>query len=90
MEFGISIPNFRGAAHTDTFRRVAGAAEEARLDDVWIGDHIVLARHITSPHPYSSKEKMTGRKPWSEAGIGTWRPQIRSMSPSPCWAFWPP
>ena len=70
MEFGISIPNFRGAAHTDTFRRVAGAAEEAGLDDVWIGDHIVLARHITSPHPYSSKEKMTGRKPWSEAGIG--------------------
>ena len=71
MEFGISIPNFRGAAHTDTFRRVAIAAEEAELDDVWIGDHIVLARNITSPHPYRAKGKtFTGPRPWSEVGIG--------------------
>lgn len=69
MEFGISIPNFRGAAHIETFRRVAAAAEEGGLDDVWIGDHIVLARNITSPHPYSSPRKMTGALPWSEVGI---------------------
>ena len=69
MEFGISIPNFRGAAHVGTFRRVAKAAEEAGLDDVWIGDHIVLARNITSPHPYSEPREMTGPLPWSEVGI---------------------
>ena len=69
MEFGISIPNFRGAAHVGTFRRVAEAAEEGGLDDVWIGDHIVLARNITSPHPYAAKVEMGGPRPWSEAGI---------------------
>lgn len=69
MEFGISIPNFRGAAHVGTFRRVAKAAEEAELDDVWIGDHIVLARNITSPHPYGKQPEMTGPLPWSEVGI---------------------
>ena len=69
MEFGISIPNFRGAAQVETFRAVAAAAEEGGLDDVWIGDHIVLARNITSPHPYSPSPEMTGPRPWSEAGI---------------------
>ncbi len=69
MEFGISIPNFRGAAGVETFRRVAQAAEEGGLDDVWIGDHIVLARNITSPHPYSPSTEMTGPRPWSEVGI---------------------
>ena len=69
MEFGISIPNFRGAAHVGTFRQVARAAEEAGLDDIWIGDHIVLARNITSPHPYSPSREMEGPLPWSEVGI---------------------
>lgn len=69
MEFGISIPNFRGAAHVDTFRRVALAAEEAGLDDVWIGDHIVLARNISSPHPYRGPRSLSEPRPWSEAGI---------------------
>ena len=69
MEFGISIPNFRGAAHVETFRRVAEAAEQGGLDDVWIGDHIVLAANITSPHPYSPSPQMAGPRPWSEVGI---------------------
>jgi len=74
VEFGISIPNFRGAAHVGTFRRVAAAAEEAGLDDVWIGDHIVLARNITSPHPYGGTAPITGSRPWSETGIKDMKP----------------
>lgn len=53
MRIGISIPNFRGPASLETFQRVARRAEEAGFDDVWLGDHVVLPKRTTTPHPYS-------------------------------------
>ena len=75
MEYGVTIPNFRGAAGLKTFRAVATLADRIGLDDVWIGDHIVLSRHVSSPHPYSSDGRVTDRpRPWAEAGIADMAP----------------
>ena len=60
MRFGISIPNFRGPASLETFRRVALRAEEAGFDDVWLGDHVVLPKRTAVAHPYSPPDRDWG------------------------------
>jgi probable F420-dependent oxidoreductase len=54
MQFGIAVPNFRGAASPETFWRVAEVAEAATVfEALWVGDHVVLPERTVSFHPYS-------------------------------------
>ncbi|HSB71219.1 MAG TPA: LLM class F420-dependent oxidoreductase [Candidatus Methylomirabilis sp.] len=53
MRFGFPIPT-RGALGTlDAIRRLGRAADDLQYDSVWITDHVVIPKAITSRYPYS-------------------------------------
>lgn len=53
MRFGLFIPNFMAQGiDVPELTRLAELADRAtRFDDIWVGDHIVLADRIRSRHP---------------------------------------
>lgn len=60
MRFGAKLLN--SGAQTERIRpdEAAALAEQAGFDSVWVADHIVMTRTITSPYPFSPDE----RPPW--------------------------
>ena len=53
MRFGFPIPT-RGALGTlDNIRRLAQAADRLQYDSVWITDHVVMPKVLTSKYPYA-------------------------------------
>jgi probable F420-dependent oxidoreductase len=53
MEFGISIPNFRGPTGPETFVQMAREAERLGFEALWVGDHVVLPERTVSVYPYA-------------------------------------
>src|SRR5262245_43381827 len=51
MQFGLFGINFGPCADPDTARRVAVAAEQAGLDSLWTGEHVVLPDPQVPPSP---------------------------------------
>jgi probable F420-dependent oxidoreductase len=59
MEFGISIPNFRGPTGPETFIDMARAAEQLGFEALWVGDHVVLPERTVSVYPYARLDHAT-------------------------------
>ena len=60
MHHGIGLEAFLGrpfppglAISTETMAAVADFAEDARLDSLWFGDHVIFPSRTASPHPSS-------------------------------------
>ncbi len=52
LGIGLVAPHAGRAAGPDSLRDVAACAEELGLHSLWVGDHIVLPEHQTTPYPY--------------------------------------
>lgn len=52
MEFGFSLPSRGPAATMHNLRALAQHAESLGVDSVWVSDHIIVPRRITSFYPY--------------------------------------
>jgi probable F420-dependent oxidoreductase len=63
MQFGISVPNFRGDASLQTFDQLALRAEAIGFDDIWLGDHIILPKTTDVVHPYFPDRHWNGDIP---------------------------
>jgi probable F420-dependent oxidoreductase len=53
MEFGISIPNFRGPTGPESFVEIAREAERLGFEALRVGDHVVLPERTVSVNPYA-------------------------------------
>jgi probable F420-dependent oxidoreductase len=63
MRFGAKLPDFGPKVFEFPLAEAARRAEAAEFDSVWVSDHVVMVRDITSPYPYSKD------------GVITWDPE---------------
>src|SRR5262249_22905611 len=56
MQLGIHLPHIGRKAGPDSIRRAAVQAEELRLADLWVSEHVILPKAAPSPPPPSSYE----------------------------------
>lgn len=54
MKIGYQLPNYGSLATRDDITRLAMHVESARLDSVWVGDHVVFPVASSSPYPYTA------------------------------------
>ncbi len=52
--FGCSAPSRGPLASPDNLRSIAQRAEDLGFDSVWVSDHIILPREVSSFYPYSA------------------------------------
>ena len=53
ITFGCSLPSRGPMASPEALRTLAQRAEDLGFDSVWVSDHIILPREVTSFYPYS-------------------------------------
>lgn len=53
MEFGLHLPHLGRSASRETLRGFAQAAEEIGFDSLWVSDHVIVPRNLSSRYPYS-------------------------------------
>ena len=53
MEIGVHLPHIGPLANRDALIDFARFAEERGFDSLWVSDHVVVPRTITSRYPYS-------------------------------------
>ena len=53
MEIGVHLPHIGPLANRDALIDFARFAEERGFDSLWVSDHVVVPRTITSAYPYS-------------------------------------
>jgi len=53
MTFGCILPTRGTLAAPENLRTLATQAEELGFDSVWVSDHIVVPKHVSSQYPYS-------------------------------------
>ena len=54
MSFGCTLPIHPGHTSPENLRTLAVRAEELGFNSIWVGDHIIIPYHISSPYPYSA------------------------------------
>ena len=52
--FGCSAPSRGPLASPDNLRSIAQRAEDLGFDSVWVSDHVILPREVSSFYPYSA------------------------------------
>ncbi|WP_326640732.1 TIGR03619 family F420-dependent LLM class oxidoreductase [Streptosporangium sp. NBC_01755] len=73
VRFGLFIPNFMAQGiDVPELTRLAELADRAtRFDDIWVGDHIVLADRIRSRHPNFGRAVPSGAlEDFTQVGLG--------------------
>ena len=75
MRFGFHVPHVGPLAKPETLARVAGEAEAAGFESVWVSDHIILPLEMRSTYPNNP----SGRLPL--------RPTADILDPLPTLAF---
>lgn len=53
MEIGLHLPHVGPLANREALIEFARFAEERRFDSLWVSDHVIVPRKITSRYPYS-------------------------------------
>src|SRR5579884_792331 len=53
MQFGMHLPHLGRSASRDVLRGFARAAEETGFDSLWVSDHVIVPRRLSSRYPYN-------------------------------------
>ncbi|MHB8577501.1 MAG: LLM class F420-dependent oxidoreductase, partial [Dehalococcoidia bacterium] len=53
MEFGLHLPHLGRSASRETLRGFAQAAEQTGFDSLWVSDHVIVPRQLSSRYPYN-------------------------------------
>lgn len=69
LRIGAKLPSSGAGAHDVPLRSLARKAEEAGFDSLWVSDHVVMPRHVSSRYPFSRDGTMSWQpeEPWYDA-----------------------
>lgn len=71
IRIGAKLPSSGAAAHDVRLGPLARLAEDSGFDSLWVSDHVVMPRTISSTYPFSTDGKMSWQpeEPWYDALI---------------------
>ena len=57
VTFGTSVPTRGPLAGADELRALAQRADDLGYDHIWVSDHIILPREVSSFYPYACQRR---------------------------------